>query len=163
LEEEEKQYHYYQLTTWSFNSLRFVWLVSALAAAVAHTGQSSDEVRKTASFFEFFLCLPRACLGRMIVFDIWIAQTWRVSQVSDRATVKKRSFWAIYVSKCSFYQDRLGTNIGKALQKTGWRFLAGLRSEGEMAERIGEGAENAIFEQFLYKNDHFAKTGLGQT
>jgi hypothetical protein len=28
----------------------------------------SPEVRKTASFFEFSLCLSRACLGKMIVF-----------------------------------------------------------------------------------------------
>jgi hypothetical protein len=32
-----------------------------------------------------------------------------------------------------------------------------------MAERIGEGAKNAIFEQFIYINDRFAKTGSGQT
>jgi hypothetical protein len=27
--------------------------------------------------------------------------------------VRKRAFWAIYIYKSSFYQDRLGTNIGK--------------------------------------------------
>jgi hypothetical protein len=37
--------------------------------------------------------------------------------------VRKRSFKAIYTLKCCFYQDRLGTNIGKT-QKRG-RFLAG--------------------------------------
>ena len=42
--------------------------------------------------------------------------------------VKKRRFCAIYISNASFYQDRLGTNIGKAL-KIEWRFLTwvGLR------------------------------------
>eukprot|EP01046_Picozoa_sp_COSAG06_P032964 COSAG06_NODE_3331_length_5493_cov_4.197220_3_plen_151_part_00 len=31
--------------------------------------------------------------------------------------MRKRSFLAICALKCSFYQDRLGTNIGKALKK----------------------------------------------
>jgi hypothetical protein len=30
--------------------------------------QAQKQVRKTASFFEFSLCLSRACLGKMIVF-----------------------------------------------------------------------------------------------
>jgi hypothetical protein len=32
-------------------------------------------------------------------------------------TVKKRHFCAIFVSNASFYQDRLGTNIGKTQKR----------------------------------------------
>ena len=31
-------------------------------------GSLDEAVRKTASFFEFSLCLSRACLGKMMVF-----------------------------------------------------------------------------------------------
>ena len=34
---------------------------------VMNTKQEIMQVRKTASFFEFSLCLSRACLGKMIV------------------------------------------------------------------------------------------------
>ena len=63
------------------------------------------------------------------------------------ATVsKKRSFRAIYISKRSFYQDRLGTNIGKLKKRTvfpqGERVLSPL------------GAKNAFFGAVLnVKND----------
>jgi hypothetical protein len=35
----------------------------------------------------------------------------------QRAGAKNVTFCAIYTQKRSFYRDRLGTNIGKALQK----------------------------------------------
>jgi hypothetical protein len=38
-------------------------------------------VRKTASFFEFFLCLSRACLGKMIV----LIYKWLKNAVFRRA------------------------------------------------------------------------------
>jgi hypothetical protein len=36
--------------------------------------------------------------------------------------VRKRHFWAVFILKRTFCQDRLGTNIGKTQKK--WRFLA---------------------------------------
>jgi hypothetical protein len=41
---------------------------SSAAAAAESTSASPAAVRKTASFFEFSLCLSRACLGKMIVY-----------------------------------------------------------------------------------------------
>ena len=41
--------------------------------------------------------------------------------------VRKRRFLAIFIQKRSFYQDRLGTNIGKLKKR---RFLAGARRPG---------------------------------
>jgi hypothetical protein len=41
---------------------------SPAAAAAESTSASPAAVRKTASFFEFSLCLSRACLGKMIVY-----------------------------------------------------------------------------------------------
>jgi hypothetical protein len=38
-------------------------------------------------------------------------------QSSDRDSVKKRHFCAVLISNASFYQDRLRTNIGKALKR----------------------------------------------
>jgi hypothetical protein len=40
----------------------------------------------------------------------------------------------LYIS-ASFYQDRLGTNIGKALKKE-WRFLRGVRVAQQREEYI---------------------------
>ena len=50
----------------------------------------------------------------------------------------------------SFYPDRLGTNIGKALKM-------------RPVSAGGVGEKNVLFEPFIYKNDHFTKTGSGQT
>jgi hypothetical protein len=44
---------------------------------------STVKVRKTASFFEFSLCLSRACLGKMIVF----IYKWLKNAVFRRASV----------------------------------------------------------------------------
>jgi hypothetical protein len=47
--------------------------------------------------------------------------------------VRKRSFCAIYIQKCCFYQDRLGTNIGKTL-KRGRFLLAGVAGERDRVD-----------------------------
>jgi hypothetical protein len=52
--------------------------------------------------------------GRCFVF-LSIAETVEISRLLDK--VKTRAVCAICILKPSFYQDRLGTNIGKALKK----------------------------------------------
>jgi hypothetical protein len=48
------------------NYLRYYLLPSG---GILYRGlEMAQSVRKTASFFEFSLCLSRACLGKMIVF-----------------------------------------------------------------------------------------------
>ena len=72
--------------------------------------------------------------------------------------VTKRAFCAIYTLKSSFYQDRLGTNIGKTPKKA--RFL-----EGPHASHTPDaGCEERIsFAPVYTKYDHFGKTGSGRT
>eukprot|EP01046_Picozoa_sp_COSAG06_P068971 COSAG06_NODE_18594_length_878_cov_1.299101_1_plen_61_part_10 len=59
----------------------------------------------------------------------------------------------------SFCQDRLGTNIGRAEKKA--VFSRSCSSDGqqqaEHGREVGDpaGEKTALFEPFLYKNDHF--------
>ena len=77
------------------------------------------------------------------------------------------SFYRLY--KSSFYQDRLGTNTGETQQEHTveqakvWQ--SGCNDDGPAVGTAGAGKQvrNAIFVPFIYKNDHFAKTGSGQT
>ena len=41
--------------------------------------------------------------------------------------------------------------------------VASLTAGGEEEEEADSVRENGIFEPFIYKNEHFAKTGSGQT
>jgi hypothetical protein len=93
---------------------------------------------------------------------------------------KNGLFCAIYISKRSFYQDRLGTNIGKHSKKNG------VFSQGVVAARDAEvkalteklkafAAETRkLMDQvtklffffampFVAEMHHFTKTGSGQT
>jgi hypothetical protein len=74
------------------------------------------------------------------------------------------------MQQSSFYPGRLGTNIRKAL-KNDYRFLQVVKFEDgtvqnystfERPHFVFNGAKNGIFEPFIYKNEHFAKTGSGQ-
>ena len=83
-----------------------------------------SSLRKTPLFFEFSLCLSRACLGKMMHFIYKWLRKWRFSHRSvgcgvaptvDRpACVKQRSFvrfiWRKKESR-SVGQDRLGTDV----------------------------------------------------
>jgi hypothetical protein len=62
----------------------------------------------------------------------------------------------------SLYQDRLGTNTEKALKKRDAFCNSAL---GQFCTRLEELSvrENSLLKPFIYKNDHFAKTGSGQT
>ena len=93
---------------------------------------------------------------------------------------RKRSFGAICAQMRSFYQDRLGTNIGKALENEHYRFLLRcahdellndvLRKQwsfdGFVVSDYDAWCENRtpfFPAPFLdWKNDQFAKTGSGQ-
>ena len=92
------------------------------------TGSGQTTLKKIL-FFEFSLCLSRACLGKMFVFIYKRAKktvfthrrgilgiVWSAGHID----CKKRHFCAVYVSKRSFCQDRLGTNMGKTHKK--WPF-----------------------------------------
>ena len=79
-------------------------------------------MRKTASFFECFsLCLPRACLGKIIVLIYkWLKNAVFFADLSgswDEGTVAQTLFYFempfIYTFIRDVYQDRLRTNIGK--------------------------------------------------
>ena len=61
-------------------------------------------VRKTASFFEFSLCLSRACLGKMFVFRY----KWRKNAVFRRTNQKRLCLSTFQMNKM-ICQDRLGT------------------------------------------------------
>jgi hypothetical protein len=61
---------------------------------------------------------------------------------------------AICIQNASFYQDRLGTNIGKALKKR-VAFFA-----GERFHRAGQ--KTRLSTPFYTKSDRFTKTGSGQ-
>jgi hypothetical protein len=62
----------------------------------------------------------------------------------------------------SLYQDRLGTNTEKALKKRDAFCYSAL---GQFCTRLEELSvrENSLLKPFIYKNDHFTKTGSGQT
>eukprot|EP01046_Picozoa_sp_COSAG06_P023661 COSAG06_NODE_1889_length_8134_cov_3.277785_7_plen_105_part_00 len=62
------------------------------------------------------------------------------------------------------YQDRLGTNEGKALKKRRLIF-AGASIAGREWTLVGtEGAKNAFYTRFtFFKNGRFAKTGLDKS
>ena len=64
-------------------------------------------------------------------------------------------------------QDRLRTNIGKALQKKASLFHNFKLNAADPAPRLDiqakPGEKNVLFEPFIYKNDLFTKTGSGQT
>jgi hypothetical protein len=66
---------------------------------------------------------------------------------------------AIWCLTWSFYQDRLGTNIGKALKKESGVFSF----TGPPRCAVAWGCHGAKKEPFIYKNEHFTKTGSGQT
>jgi hypothetical protein len=82
---------------------------------------------KMASLFDFSLCLSRAWLGKMIVFIYkWLKnavfrRSWRCSgELATSWVPKKRCLLCDarhFRLKTIIYQDRLGTNIGKALKK----------------------------------------------
>eukprot|EP01046_Picozoa_sp_COSAG06_P041875 COSAG06_NODE_5258_length_3604_cov_147.017689_1_plen_99_part_00 len=75
------------------------------------------------------------------------------------AGAENASFCPILNTKRSFYQDRLGTNIGKESTQT----------EGAFSFRLpyslcGQMVKKTYFSSHLYiKPDHFTKTGSGQT
>jgi hypothetical protein len=77
-------------------------------------------------FFEFSLCLSRACLGKMIVF----IYKWLKNAVFRRAA-----------------SGRGGGEAAVSLHACG----------------LQTGKKNVLFAPFIYKNDHFTKTGSGQT
>jgi hypothetical protein len=60
-----------------------------------------------------------------------------------------------------YYQARLGTNIGEVEKKGACCFTGSVPEYNEVF--IDEGAKNAFFAPFIYINDHFTKTGSGQT
>jgi hypothetical protein len=85
-----------------------------------------------------------------------------------------------FALKRSFYQDRLGTNIGKTQKKRvpfscrsdslrAARRLLSAVCRGRARLRLWaalvrcDGEKNVLFAPFIYKNDHFTKTGSGQT
>jgi len=83
--------------------------------------------------------------------------------------VQKRRCCAIYTFKRSFYQDRLGTNIGKAHEKLafpqGFMNYDSVGYEGVLAVMVAgrEVRKRLIFAPFNTSNRHSTKTGSGQT
>ena len=70
----------------------------------------------------------------------------------------------------SIYQDRLGTNTSGRAEKREMGFSAGVNQRalqtGGIAlagQRPATGKKTAPFCPFSFENDHFAKTGSGQT
>jgi hypothetical protein len=80
-------------------------------------------VRKTASFFEFSLCLSRACLGKMIV----LIYKWLKN--------------AVFFPQAVFDSNE----------------------ERKKVTDVFCGKKTALFAPFIYKNQHFTKTGSGRT
>ena len=100
-------------------------------------------LQKRAVFFERFhhLCLSRACLGTMILFDL------KSGPAPKRKTVS-----------LTLTSPAIRLRIDRS---EGFRFLQPRRIL--LLLRLGHPAENGFFEPFIYKDDHFAKTGSGQT
>jgi hypothetical protein len=72
------------------------------------------------------------------------------------------------LKKTDICQDRLGTNRGKALKKDGtFSPSQVLRKESGVDTARLDGIKkrrfSAIYEPFVNKDDHFTKTGSGQT
>jgi hypothetical protein len=75
----------------------------------------------------------------------------------------------LYIN-ASFYRDRLGINIGKALKKRDGFSLAGIESSNYSPDDPVKiptsylfGKKTALLSHEYYKNQHFTKTGSGQT
>jgi hypothetical protein len=66
--------------------LRFVFCGLFSAGILNSKKQQLQEVRTTACFFEFSLCLFRACLGKMFVF----IYKWLKNAVFRRSSLKRR-------------------------------------------------------------------------
>jgi hypothetical protein len=62
----------------------------------------------------------------------------------------------------SFYHDRLGTNIGKALKKRD-AFSCSAWGAGDPLRAVLPGEKTALFAPFIYKMHYFTKTGSGRT
>jgi hypothetical protein len=68
---------------------------------------------------------------------------------------------AIYLSNASsFYQDRLGTNIGESTQN---KMVFRIELITKQAEMVYAVRKTPLFEPFKYINEHFTETGSGQT
>ena len=79
---------------------------------------------KTASFLEFSLCLSRACLGKKSIFIYKrLKKTVFSPSIGSALETRTRDHGpdpeAIYIYKRSFYQARLGTNMGKTPKNIG--------------------------------------------
>ena len=86
---------------------------------------------------EFSLCLSRACRGNILMF-VLSSKTWE----------RRRPFSYLLVHDIA--RDFLPARVARGRCKHLHRVADHLR-------------ENGSFEPFIYKNDHFAKTGSGQT
>ena len=105
-----------------------------------------------------------AVAGLMSVTDAVLNQL--PQELLTDARCEKRSLFEADPSRSRpFYQDRLGTNKKEKLSKKGVLcFLQGLEGgHADGSRAVCDGAKNASFEQFVYKADHFTKTGSGQT
>jgi hypothetical protein len=98
--------------------------------------------------------------------------------VETETQYAKTNFLEPLIYKCDLftYQDRLGTNIGNTQQKTAvcLRYIPNTELFPNMKEFISDVhdlnvslffnvSENGLFEQPMNENDHFSKTGSGQT
>jgi hypothetical protein len=81
--------------------------------------------------------LPRAWLGKTIVF--------LTHRETDKETLTRKRCWVFALVTVSVRAGQLRAN-----DMIVFIYLTGLR-------------KNGIFEPFVYKNDHFTKTGSGQT
>jgi hypothetical protein len=98
-----------------------------------------------------------------------------LSRERRAARCEKRHFLRRLDIKRSFYQDRLGTNIGKAEKRVAvflggedapWRVIKGLYQENDRHPRLDvafQGMRTGSFEPFIYKCGLFTKTGSGRT
>ena len=78
----------------------------------------------------------------------------------------KTPFWShLWIKTRSFYQDRLGTNIGKVEKKTATTLMVGHTDRRtDLVSQMLKGAIKPPFwSRFYAQNDHFTQTGSGQT
>ena len=108
--------------TWSFGDALFSTAMSALTfiLAMGLSGASERKFlnpilrralsgRENASLFEFFLCLSRACLGKMISFSIKCGQ--KDAPLPSPTSIVTFTTKDQFTETGSVYQDRLGTNV----------------------------------------------------
>ena len=65
---------------------------------------------RTTAFFEFSLCLSRACLGKMIIFIYkWLKNAvfrrvgFRKSEIKDGAEISGKCFWIMRLDAAVFW------------------------------------------------------------